>query len=256
MKKNKAPYAARTYRTISNSAEEAAFQVILDESDLWISCPKKYFAEQEKLPGRVQEKLRHTRAAIKSWMRLQPEFGPSLVPLDVHESAPHIIKRMEQAGKAWQVGPMASVAGAVAEEVAREFMHESPDFIVENGGDIYMASTRGRTVALLPDPANGARIGLKINAGLFPLSVCSSSSTIGHSLSFGNGELVTVLAQNACMADAAATSLCNRLKNPRDLEGIIKEAENSPEILGIFAQCGSRMGLWGDIELVVIDGAG
>lgn len=248
----KKSYTARSYRAASARADERTFQAFIEESDLWITCGKGYFDAAGDLPARVTEKLREVRAAIKGWLRLQPEFGPSLVPLEVPESAPDIIKNMARGGLRWQVGPMAAVAGAVAEEVARAFMDESPDFLVENGGDIFMASSRERTVALLPDPENAASIGIKLAAPLFPLAVCSSSSTIGHSLSFGGGELVTVVARDAALADAAATSLCNRLKKPKDIERIIAEAEKDPDIIALFGSCQGRMGLWGDVELVVI----
>lgn len=249
----KIPYTLRSYRAASARSGEKTFQAVIEESDLWITCGKAYLDAAGDLPARVMEKLRDIRSVLKAWLRLQPEFGPSLVPVAVPESAPDIIKEMARGGERWQVGPMAAVAGAVAEEIARAFMDESPDFLVENGGDIFMASRRERTVALLPDPENAAGIGIKLKASLFPLSVCSSSSTIGHSLSFGNGELVTVIAGDASMADAAATYLCNKLKSPRDLEGILREAEEAPEIIGLFASCQGQMGLWGDVELVVID---
>lgn len=248
----KTPYTARSYRAASTRHGEKSFQVVLEESDLWISCRADFYERAANLPGAVLSRLREIRSVLKAWLALQPEFGPSLVPVEVPGNAPEIIRRMAGAGRRWQVGPMAAVAGAVAEELARAFMAESPDFLVENGGDIFMASTRERTVALLPDPKNGVTMGIKLAAPLFPVSVCSSSSTIGHSLSFGNGELVTAVARNACMADAAVTSLCNRLKTPRDIPRIIEEAEKDPDIIGLFAQCGGQLGLWGDMELVVI----
>lgn len=249
----KTPYTARSYRAASSRHGELTFQTLVEESDLWISCGKEYFAAAGDLPAKVTEKLREVRSVIKGWMRLQPDFGPSLVPVAVPEHAPDIIKRMAHGAERWQVGPMAAVAGAVAEEVATAFKDGSPDFLVENGGDIFMYSTTARTVALLPQPEEGTAIGIRLEASLFPLAVCSSSSTIGHSLSFGKGELATVIARDAALADAAATSLCNRLKKPSDIELVINEAQKDPGIIGVFAQCKGQMGLWGNVELVVID---
>ena len=250
----KTPYTARTYRAASSRPGEIAFQTLIEESDLWISCRKSYFDAEGNLPAKVAEKLREVRSSIKGWMRLQPEFGPSLAPVAVPEHAPDIVKKMALGGERWQVGPMAAVAGAVAEEVARAFKDGSPDFLVENGGDIFMYSSGPRTVALLPYPSEGTSIGIRLGAHLFPLSVCSSSSTIGHSLSFGSGELATVIARDAALADAAATSLCNKLKKPSDVELVINEAQKDPDVIGVFAQCEKQMGLWGDIELLVING--
>lgn len=247
----KTAYTARSYRAASSRENEKTFQALIEESDLWITCLRDTPAD---LPERVMRKLREIRATLKGWMRLKPEFGPSLVPVEVPENAPEIIRGMAQAGQRFNVGPMAAVAGAVAEALAREFMAESSEFLVENGGDIFMASSRERTVALLPDPENGISLGIRIDASLFPLAVCSSSSTIGHSLSFGCGELATVLAKDASLADAAATSLCNRLRGKGDVEKVMEIAGKDPDILGVFAQCGQEVGLWGDIELVTLNG--
>lgn len=243
------PYAPRSYRAATGQADEQSFQVVLEESDLWISCLKN---TPPDLPEQALACLAEVRRVLKAWISLHPDFASSLIPLPPSPEAPPLIQDMLRAGQDMQVGPMAAVAGTVAEAVCRRLRRFSSECIVENGGDIFICSSKERKVALLPDPENASMLGLKLSAGLFPLAVCSSSATIGHSLSFGRGELITVLSQNAALADAAATSLCNRLQEPKDVEKVVKIAENHPEILGIFAQCGERLGLWGDMELVVL----
>lgn len=242
-------YTPRSYRNTTGQAGEKSFQVMLEESDLWISCLKNTPAD---LPGQILACLAEVRAVLKGWISLHPDFATSLVPLPPSPEAPQIIQNMLRAAADMQVGPMAAVAGVVAEAVCRRFMHVSPEFLVENGGDIFISSSMERRVALLSDPENSSMIGLKFSADMFPLAVCSSSSTIGHSLSFGKGELVTVISKDAALADAAATSLCNRLQGPDDIKKIIKIAGKHPEISGIFAQCGENLGMWGDMELVVL----
>lgn len=242
----------RSYRSRPPKEGEKNFQVLVEESDLWISCPDN---APEDLPAQIVDFVGGLRAQIKSWSIRHPEFLTSLTPVEVSDDAPHIIKHMADGARLLNVGPMAAVAGAIAEAVVREFASRiaTKDFLVENGGDIYMFSTRDRVIALLPDPETGNMIGLKLKKELFPLSVCSSSATIGHSLSFGNGELATVIAKDGAYADAAATACCNMLLTPSDVNKVMQFASSHKDILGIFAQCGDKMGLWGGVELTVIN---
>jgi ApbE superfamily uncharacterized protein (UPF0280 family) len=195
------------------------------------------------------------RGEIKNWIMFHPEFAASLVPVSVPDSAPVIIRDMARAASVCSVGPMAAVAGAVAQAVGERFASRSPNLIVENGGDIYLCSTRERVVALLSEPQSGARVGLRLAAGSFPLSICSSSGTIGHSLSLGTGDLVAVRARDARLADAAATALGNLLRGPEDVGRVLDRARELAEhgLDGVFAQYDDTIAAWGDLELVALD---
>jgi ApbE superfamily uncharacterized protein (UPF0280 family) len=195
------------------------------------------------------------RGEIKNWIMFHPEFAASLVPVSVPDSAPAIIRDMARAASICSVGPMAAVAGAVAQAAGERFAPRSPNLIVENGGDIYLCSTRERVVALLSEPQSGARVGLRLAAGSFPLSICSSSGTIGHSLSLGTGDLVAVRARDARLADAAATALGNLLRGPEDVGRVLDRARELAEhgLDGVFAQYDDTIAAWGDLELVALD---
>ncbi|MDL2285640.1 UPF0280 family protein [Desulfovibrio sp. OttesenSCG-928-F07] len=245
----KIPYSIRSYRAQSPNAAEQSFQVVLEESDLWVTCLKSAPADIAK---QMLNHLSALRSTIKAWANLNPEFATSLTPLPCNGNEPEIIQQMLQAAQLMQVGPMAAVAGTVAEAICRKFLPYTSEIIVENGGDVFICSAKDRNIGLLPDPATKSYIGVKLKKELFPVSVCSSSSTIGHSLSFGKGELVTVIAKSAAIADAAATSYCNKLQNKNDIELIINLAQKDPHILGVFAQIGDQIGLWGNIELIVL----
>ncbi len=119
---------------------------------------------------------------------------------------------MAAAAQTAGVGPMAAVAGAIAECVGRELLEFSPEVIVENGGDIFLKVSHRRTVGIFAgdSPLTG-RIGIQIEARDTPLGVCTSSGTVGHSLSFGRADAVVVLAPAAALADAAATAIGNRV---------------------------------------------
>jgi len=211
----------RGYReALAPDQGEVSFQVVLEESDLWIVA-------RRNLSREIAEYLRGLRAELKSHILLHPDFFCN-------------------------VGPMAAVAGTIAQMVCERFVDASPDLIVENGGDIFLCSTRDRVVGLLAEPKSGARLGLRIPAREFPTSLCSSSGRIGHSLSLGRGDLVTVRADSGALADAAATALCNLLKSARDLSRVLERAQELAEVgvLGVFAQMGGQVGAWGQVELV------
>ncbi|GAG89833.1 unnamed protein product, partial [marine sediment metagenome] len=111
-------------------------------------------------------------------------FLTSLEPLFVSDNAPRIVKSMSEAAKRVGTGPMASVAGAIAEFVGNELLAFSPEIILENGGDIFLKSSKKRLIGIYAgkSPLTG-KIGLEINGDDTPLGICTSSGTVGHSLS-------------------------------------------------------------------------
>lgn len=239
----------RAYReTIRPHAGETTFQVVLEQTDLFVTA-------RRDLAAPMLDYVRTLRGDLKSCMLLAPGFAESLTPVPIPpEGAPEIARAMARAAAAVNVGPMAAVAGAFAQFVADRFAAESPDIIVENGGDIFMHSTRERVAALLGDPESGARLGLRLAPGDFPVSLCASSATIGPSLSLGKGELVVVRSKSGPFADAAATALANLIDDARDLDLVVRRArEFAPLGLeGVFAQAGGKLAVWGKMELVAL----
>jgi uncharacterized protein len=166
------------------------------------------------------------------------------------ENAPRIIKDMIEAGQKANVGPMASVAGAVAEFVGKELLEFSPEVIIENGGDIFMKVNSRKVVGIYAgeSPLTG-KIGLEINPQETPLGICTSSGTVGHSLSFGAADAVVIVAESAVLADAAATALCNMVKKPADINPAIEAGHNISGLKGIVIIMGGDIGVWGSIKL-------
>lgn len=242
----------RAYRQALRPAPgETFFQVVAGESDLRITA-------RTDLSEQVGAYLAEVRAGLTNHILLHPEFRHSLTPLPVEpgeEQAPPVVRAMLQASRLCQVGPMAAVAGAVAQAVADKFSPLSPDILVENGGDIYIHTTRPRLVALLAKPVQGARLALRVEPGESPLALCGSSATIGHSLSFGAADLVTVKARSGALADAAATTLGNLARSPEHLPLVLERAQEMAAVgvLGVFAQVGGQVGVWGDMELAVLE---
>jgi len=240
---------ARSYReTVRPQRGETTFQVVLEQTDLFIT------AEQD-LSQPMLDHVRELRGALKNFMLLTPGFRESLVPVPAPQGAPAIAREMARAAASVGVGPMAAVAGTFAQMVADRFAPLSPNLIVENGGDIYMHSTKDRVVALLGDPESGARLGLKLGKRDFPVSLCASSATIGPSLSLGKGELVVVRSKSGAFADAAATALANLIDTGDDLDLVLARARQYAPLglEGVFAQAGGRLGVWGKMELVALE---
>ncbi|MBU1001697.1 MAG: UPF0280 family protein [Proteobacteria bacterium] len=235
----------RDYRSgITPAQGETTFQVVVEETDLLVVARADLSAETTRI-------VTGLRGQIKAYMTLNPVFGPSLQPVAVPDSAPPIIRSMAEAAQQCGVGPMAAVAGTVAQYTACALLDKSPDILVENGGDLYLCSTRRRVVAILADPSGDASLGLALEPEDFPCSLCASSATIGHSLSLGRGELVVARAANASLADAAATALCNMLRSHQDLKRVTACAE-ALGLDGVFAQCNGTISVWGDMELVAL----
>ncbi|MFW5837390.1 MAG: UPF0280 family protein [Desulfovibrionaceae bacterium] len=251
MSRRKASHASswRQYRDdlLSRREGEVSFQVVVEETDLWIVA-------REDLRREASDLVHELRGAIKAYIALHPEFLTSLVPLEAPAGVHPLIRSMIEAGAACRVGPMAAVAGAVAQGVAEGLAPRTPEVLVENGGDLYLVSTTARTVALLSDPASGAGLGLRLAPEDFPVSLCASSARIGRSLSLGRGDLVAVRSPDAATADAAATALGNILKDRRDLGRVTAQAQAWAGIGvdGVFAQMGGDIAVWGKMELQAI----
>ena len=193
------------------------------------------------------EAVREQRTILEGYIEDHPDFKTSMKPLAQDRGAPAIVQRMTEASKAAGVGPMAAVAGVFA-QVAGEAASAagSRDTIIDNGGDLYLDIDHDAVVGIY----SGGSFGFDLLAFLVspedtPLSICSSSSKLGHSVSFGNCDLATVTAKNAALADAAATRLANLVKTAEDLEGALETVSSVPGILGALAIIGKHLGTAG-----------
>lgn len=236
----------RTYRA-SHDPDLVSFQIVIEETDLWV-------AAREDLSAGMADHVRLLRGQIKTYATIHPEFLTSLTPLEAAPKAPDIIRRMCAAGRVANVGPMAAVAGTIAQMVAERFISASPDLLVENGGDTYLCSTKDRHIGLLAIPDQDMRLCVSVSAGEFPCSFCASSARIGHSLSFGNADLVVTRSRDAALADAWATALANLLKNATCMDAVLAQAKSWEHmgLDGVFAQCEGRIGVWGKMELAAL----
>lgn len=237
----------RFYRRLSRINRLIPFQVTVQETDLWIQ------ADQD-LTEVCREEVLRQRGYIERFIRQCPGFRTSLIPWEHGGPAPDIVRRMLAAGKAAGVGPMAAVAGAVAETVGEALHAFSREIVVENGGDVYMVLDGEVTIGLYAGRSPlSMRVGLRLNPGGAPLGVCTSSGTVGHSLSRGRADAVCIRARGCALADAAATAVANRITTAADIPGAIRFARTIPGVEGVAAVCGDRLGAWGNLRLVRLE---
>ena len=237
-------YRKRTYRNKISKGSLVSFQVKVKETDVYIS------ADTDCTNAALQSVYRH-RECIEEYIRHNPSFMDSMTPVEIDAFAPAIIREMSEASRRCGVGPMASVAGAIARHVGTDLMRHSENVIIENGGDIFLRLIdKDATVGIFAgDSPLSYKVSLKVRSGGAPFGICTSSGTIGHSTSFGRADAVCVISQSATMADAAATSICNRVKRVEDIKGALDYGMRIEGVLGVVIIMGDKLGVRGDIEL-------
>ena len=239
----KRDYRERAYRALGVGKGLVSFQVQVKETDLLIQARKNLRAPA------YQAVLRY-RFQLESYLQDHPNFFHSLRPVVWDDFAPTLVKEMMRAAQAARVGPMAAVAGAMAEFVGRDLLGESPEVIVENGGDLFIQLSRELKIAIFAGPSPlSMRVGLKISEAAKGLGVCTSSGTVGPSLSFGKADAVCVLSPSAALADAAATAVGNVVKSAGDLTTGLETAQSIEGVTGAVLIVGEKMGAWGKVEL-------
>ena len=146
---------------------------------------------------------------------------------------------------------MASVAGTNAQYVGTDLLKESASIIVENGGDIFLKTENEASVGVFAGKSPLTyKVALRIRPEDMPLGVCTSSGTVGHSLSLGRADAVCVTSKSASLADAAATFLGNCVKRKDDIKAAIETGAAIEGVLGVLIIIGDKMGVHGKIELV------
>jgi uncharacterized protein len=237
----------RTYRTLVCSGL-TAYTVTVKETDLQVQTAGDFSRAARELV------LEH-RGYLEAFIRQHPGFVPALTPWVLTGPAPAIVRDMVEAGAAAGVGPMAAVAGAIAARVGQGLRALSDQVIVENGGDIFLCTARAATVAVFAGRSPlSLKVGVRAGGDGRPIALCTSSGTVGHSLSFGRADAVCVLARSCALADAAATAIGNRIRSDDDLAQALAFGQTIPGVLGLLAILGERMAAWGEVEIVPIRG--
>jgi len=237
-------YQKRFYRDYMISQGLVRFNVTVFESDLEIFAKCNLENEAKKL-------LKQYRAEIQEYIDRHPEFLTSLLPIKARDNAPGIVKHMCLAAEAAGVGPMAAVAGAISQYVGMALGEYSDEIIIENGGDIFMKNKTDKHILIYAgrSPLSN-KMALQIRGENKTVGICTSSGTVGHSLSFGKADAAVVISRDTLLADAVATAVCNMIKDGNDIEESIDFAKSIHGIDGVLVIIGDSLGAWGKIHLV------
>jgi ApbE superfamily uncharacterized protein (UPF0280 family) len=237
-------YEERFYRGLIKDNDLVSFTVTVKETDLYIKATKDL---HDVAISVVKEK----RARLEEYIQRHPLFLHSLKPLAVEEDEADIVRMMAAAGQTAGVGPMAAVAGAIAELVGKELLKYSPEVIIENGGDIFLKIDKKRAIGIFAGQSVlSGRIALEIKPGMTPAGICTSSGTVGPSLSLGLADAVVVYSRSAALADAAATAVCNMVKSEDDISNALELGRKIEGVRGLLIITGEKMGAWGNIKLL------
>ena len=134
----------------------------------------------------------------------------------------------------------------MAEFVGRDLLKYVEEIVVENGGDIFLKADKPRTFGIFAgDSVLTGKLSFEIISFQTPLGVCTSSGTVGHSLSFGRADAVVIISGNTAIADAVATACANLVKTKEDIEKSIDFAKSIPGILASIVIMGDKFASWG-----------
>ncbi|MCU0632434.1 MAG: UPF0280 family protein [Methanolinea sp.] len=206
-------------------------------------------AEEEDHIQAAREGMMQARQELEHHLAIDPFFCTTLEPYPVI-SGSSIVNRMAAAGQSAGVGPMAAVAGAIAWAGVESMTRRGASLaVIDNGGDIVICSDRMLRV--------GIHAGLSPHSDLLafevppqeePRGICTSSATVGPSLSFGTADAVTVFSPDPALADAWATAICNCIS--RDDTGIIDRVPWG-EVEGVFVVEGEWTSAFGRLPPLV-----
>jgi ApbE superfamily uncharacterized protein (UPF0280 family) len=239
-------YRHRTYRRRVHPKGLVSFRVLIKETDLLVSSSRD-------LSKQTRDRVHDYRRQLEEYIRSNPVFLSTLLPYPEDPFAPAIAREMISASGMFGVGPMAAVAGTIAQFVGSDLLEYSQEVIVENGGDIFLKTERPITASIFAGNSELSNsLGLVIHPEQMPAGICTSSATVGHSLSLGIADAVCILAHSASIADAAATALGNKITKRSELKRATESIRESKDINGGVVIVGKTMATWGEIELTEI----
>ncbi len=222
----------------------------IKETDLHIQADRD-------IQKRVEDLVFESRLQLEAHIMKSPRFFSSLIPIPKDCTAPPLIQEMYDSSQKAGVGPMAAVAGGVAEYVGNKLLDEGVgELIIENGGDIFLFRSIPSLISIFAgeSPLSG-KVGIELSPPM-PWGICTSSGTVGHSLSMGKADSVTVIARSTPLADAAATRIGNEVNRvgpvKESVDHALQVARDIEGVVGVVVICGDVLGAIGDVKLVKI----
>ena len=206
------------------------------------------FARESGQIDAAKNSIRGERAVLEDFIRTDPFFQITIEPYSLlGESAPPIVRKMIAASAVFGIGPMSSVAGAIAGSAVDAMIKEGATYaVVDNGGDICILNDQPMTVGIYAGSSPIKDLAFLLDSRKKPLGICTSSGTVGPSISFGWADAAVVVSQDVALADAAATALGNAVTAAGQLAECFS-ATDRPGIDGAMVIRGEQMALWKEL---------
>ncbi|MCL7416070.1 MAG: UPF0280 family protein [ANME-2 cluster archaeon] len=209
-------------------------------------------AEDEHYIEIAKEAISTQRSLLEAYIKSDTFFKVTLEPYDVPVSAPNIAHRMADACRAVGIGPMGAVAGTIAAFAVEAMLDEGAGYaFVDNGGDIALVTDRPLVLGIYAGEASIKDLALEVQSKDTILGICTSSGTVGPSISFGSADAALVVSSNVSLADAAATALGNAVVDEGNLEEAFDVVRDIDGIQGALVVKGDRFAVWGEMPRVV-----
>lgn len=243
-------YVDRTYRNHFRQDRWAYFAVAYKETDLYIGVDRASW--QPEMVRFAQQYIRELREQMDDWIGRHPDYAQALVPFPASPDAPQIFQEMAAVAEKSGIGPMSAVAGAVAQKTGEALKNKFSlqEVLVENGGDIYADICEDMDISVFAGTSPlSEKVGLHLEAKYAPLGICTSSGTVGPSLSFGKADAVMIICKDVKLADTYATAFANTIQTTDDIQSCIGRIQSFPEILAAIAIKDDKIGLCGIFEL-------
>lgn len=243
-------YKDRTYREHVREGRWTSFTTKYKKTDVWIGVDKESY--KPEIPEFCNTFIRNLHASMDAYLCKDPNYLTSLIPYDAKPEAPDILKKMSCISRRTGIGPMSAIAGAVALYIVEALKTEFhiKEAIVENGGDIYADIQEDMDVSVFAGTSPlSEKVGLHINAQQAPLGICTSSGTVGPSLSFGKADAVVIICKDVLLADSYATKFANFIRKPEDINPVLEKIGKLEDILAAMVIKDDSMGVIGKFEM-------
>ncbi len=247
-------FETRNYRLKFNLNRFAGWLLKHRETDIWIGVDKDSY--QKEMEDVALTEVLELRQKLDGWITREPQFIKNLKPFKPAAEAPLEAKKMAKAAARAGMGPMASVAGLFSRQVGKSLIQNFSvkELVIENGGDIFALVEQKLLLTVFAGSSPlSEKIGIVIPSGSEEVGICTSSGTIGPSLSFGKADAVAVVCKNVLLADALATAIGNEVKHPDNIEKALEFAEKFPEILSVIIICNDKVGIRGTYEIKLLN---
>jgi hypothetical protein len=201
--------------------------------------------------GTAKDAIFDARSQIEDKIAQDPYFAITYEPYAASPDDGIVVKKMCSSSFPASVGPMAAVAGAVAEYAVMKMRDAGAEYaIVDNGGDIALICDRDIYIGMYAGTEH-ERLSLRIPPTNDILGICSSSASVGPSVSFGRSDISTVISDDVSLADACATALGNLIKGRKGMEEHLETICEIDGIIGCLAYCDGMIGMCGDVPELV-----